>query len=278
MNKDWVTASQLGEWEFCAHSWYLKNVKGLQQSAKAAKRMGAGARSHTQHITRAARSATLYRTSTFIAIGVVAILFYLLFVGALPLDADPFSSRFLWMAMAAALLASAIARMLAAAGTRSAGLPNGTTALYGDGGPLPCMALRLPNDRVFAQPDLVLKTKGFFNRLLIVAENKTTDSPHPRPFPNQEIQLLVAVALLRHLKGSRAAPFGYLIFTDPTTGASIATNRIDLDKKAARWINQRTAELRDAQAIGYADRNHNSPAKCRGCGFRADCEVALADS
>ncbi|NOZ29238.1 MAG: hypothetical protein GXP39_14475 [Chloroflexi bacterium] len=52
MSREWIRASELGTYAYCARAWWLQSVRGVQSRNEPAQR--AGIRRHAQHGRQAA--------------------------------------------------------------------------------------------------------------------------------------------------------------------------------------------------------------------------------
>ncbi len=154
---------------------------------------------------------------------------------------------------------------LGARGRKRAGLPSGKV-VYSDTGirrklekPLYDRSLGLTG-----RPDYLVE-KG---DLLIPVEVKSTPAP-PVPYDSHVLQLAAYCLLVERQMGKRA-PYGWLRYANRTV-------RIDFTPQLQDRLLELLAEIRRAERRGgLPDRSHQSPARCRACGFREICDQSLA--
>jgi len=170
---------------------------------------------------------------------------------------------FLYLSLALALLGVFLI-WLGARRRKRAGLPAGKV-VYSDTGihrelekPLYDRSLGLTG-----RPDYLVEQGNF----LIPVEVKSMPAP-PVPYDSHVLQLAAYCLLVERQMGKRA-PYGWLRYANRTI-------RIDFTPQLKNHLLDLLAEIRRAERRGLPDRSHQSPARCRACGFREICDQSLA--
>jgi len=114
------------------------------------------------------------------------------------------------------------------------------------------------------KPDYILKISGY----LVPVERKSRHVSVAGPHEGEILQL-AAYCLLVEERFRRRVQRGQLQY--PNRSFAISFN----DQLRSKLLEALRA-LREADAVGDVPRSHNSPARCRGCGFKAVCKDSLA--
>ena len=147
---------------------------------------------------------------------------------------------------------------------RASGLPEGdllyTDSSYWQTLPKP---LYDPNLELIGKPDYVIKDeKG----RIIPIELKSGKAPN-QPWDSHIIQLAAYCNLVESHFGQRP-PYGILRYENKSFTIPYS------DELEARLL-QLIGELRLVERTQSAQRSHNQPARCRGCGFSDICDQKL---
>jgi CRISPR-associated exonuclease Cas4 len=154
--------------------------------------------------------------------------------------------------------------LLAQRTRRAAGLPAGRV-VYTDtrGGVRPPKPLFSEALKLTGKPDYLVRHRGRY----VPVEVKSGRAPAGGPHAGHVYQLAAYCALVSETYGRRPA-YGLIRYSDQTL--------------AVDYTPALEAELRSLLAAMQADdgaadvaRSHESPARCRSCGFREVCEAAL---
>jgi len=146
---------------------------------------------------------------------------------------------------------------------RAAGLPAGRVVAQDTLGPRRAgESLYDPVLDLAGRPDYLVEQ----GERLIPIEIKSGRS-HAGPRPSHRLQLAAYCRLVESVY-ARRPPYGILQYADQTY--AIAYTR-DLEAELTETL----ADLR-ADLDGALDRSHESPERCRACGFREGCDQALA--
>jgi CRISPR-associated exonuclease Cas4 len=86
-----------------------------------------------------------------------------------------------------------------------------------------------------------------------------------------EIVQLAAYCLLVEERFGKPVRRGQLLYQNRSL-------EVLYDDRLRRKLLDAVAELRSAEAMDDVARSHNSPARCRGCGFRQSCRDSLASA
>jgi CRISPR-associated exonuclease Cas4 len=113
------------------------------------------------------------------------------------------------------------------------------------------------------KPDYLVEEGGE----LIPVEVKSAAAPAAGPYEAHVCQLAAYCLLVAEQTGRRPRR-GYIRYAD--RGFAVDFTR-GLERRTLALLAEMRAD-REAEAV---HRSHNSPARCRGCGFREGCEEAL---
>lgn len=127
-----------------------------------------------------------------------------------------------------------------------------------------------PDLGIRGQPDYIMERRAFPllgpKRLFPVELKTGTRSKHLRD--SDRLQAVVYLLLMRRVYGRRAARVGYVRYA---TG----TFPVRLDRSTESECLRVVALIRQAREVPDVRRNHESPARCRGCGVRRWCDQSL---
>jgi CRISPR-associated exonuclease Cas4 len=170
--------------------------------------------------------------------------------------------------MAATLAILAVVLFLFAARSRKRiGIPAGAL-VYQDlpGQPFNGKPLRSHALGISGKPDCLIRAA---NRI-IPAELKNASKPPARGeiYPNHMIQAVAYCALVED-QMKISVPYALVIY------AGQQVRRVDFTEQRRRWLLHTIRELELARERQTADRNHDHPARCAGCGVRSHCDQAL---
>ncbi len=145
---------------------------------------------------------------------------------------------------------------------KSSGLPKGEL-LYSDNKVLQNLPKLLhdPELELVGRPDYVIRDDGGF---LIPVELKSASAPS-HPYESHIVQLMAYCRLVDVHFGQRP-PYGIIQYKD--RAFKIPYSR-DNEHKLYDLISQ----FRDSSSNGK--RSHNSPGRCRGCGYASICDQSL---
>ncbi|HEY5671984.1 MAG TPA: CRISPR-associated protein Cas4 [Anaerolineales bacterium] len=147
---------------------------------------------------------------------------------------------------------------------RAAGLPPGKI-IYADTrswSPTP-EPLYDPDLRLTGKPDYLIKHK----KKIIPVEVKSTRAAQS-PYDSHIFQLATYCLLIERTFGVRP-PYGILHYPD-------RTYQIEYTSKLESSTLALLEEMRDQEKLHELPRTHESPARCRSCGFRSICDVRLS--
>lgn len=88
------------------------------------------------------------------------------------------------------------------------------------------------------------------------------------PYPSDVMQLAAYCLLVEETTGARP-PYGLLRYAE-------ATFEIRFDERLRNDVIALLDEMRTADPVTAAARSHGEPRRCAGCGFRTQCDEALA--
>ncbi|HEX8230337.1 MAG TPA: CRISPR-associated protein Cas4 [Chloroflexia bacterium] len=146
---------------------------------------------------------------------------------------------------------------------RESGLPSGGVVQSDTGaGGIPGKPLYSARYGLAGTPDYIVQT----GRGLVPVEVKpgrTEDEPHE----SHLLQVLAYCLLLEETEGKRP-PHGLLRYSNNTF-------QVDYNKETRAYLISVLAEMRHAARMSEVDRNHDSPARCRACGYRPLCDQSL---
>ena len=172
------------------------------------------------------------------------------------------------LALAAGLLVLAgLLWLLAQRARRGAGLPIGRV-VYSDtgGGTRPPKPLFSQTLRLTGKPDYLVQHRGG----AIPVEVKSGRAPERGAHAGHIYQLAAYCALVTEAYGRRPT-HGLIRYADKTLAVDY-TPLLEAELKALLAAMQADVDAQDVA------RSHESPARCRGCGFRDRCEEALVPS
>jgi CRISPR-associated exonuclease Cas4 len=114
------------------------------------------------------------------------------------------------------------------------------------------------------RPDYLVERDG----VVIPVELKSGRAP-TRPWPGQVLQLAAYCRLVHAATGGKP-PYGVLKYADRAFA-------VDYDDSLQASLRNIMAEMRRSEGVEM-DRSHDSPARCRGCGYRDRCDQRLDGS
>ncbi len=112
------------------------------------------------------------------------------------------------------------------------------------------------------RPDYLVQVKERGKQVTVPVEVKSRKRP-ARPLDGHILQL-GAYCLLVEDTYKTQPPYGLLHYAD-------ATLRIPFDKDLRRAVLDAADEVRRARSTPDVQRQHDEPARCRGCGYRHAC-------
>ncbi|GIV89065.1 MAG: CRISPR-associated protein Cas4 [Pirellulaceae bacterium] len=162
------------------------------------------------------------------------------------------------------ILCAVIMLVLAVVIRRRSGLP-WARVIEMDTGPTRTLAKPLYSARLglTGKPDYLLQQ----GKALIPVEVKPNRQAS-QPYLSDLIQLAAYLVLLEETTGS-APPYGLLRYANNTF-------RLRYTDEVRNEVLNTLAEMRDLLTATDVARNHDEIARCRGCGFRSQCEEALS--
>lgn len=128
----------------------------------------------------------------------------------------------------------------------------------------PGRALYDPVFHLTGRPDYLVEQAGS----VIPVEVKSGRAP-ARPWPGQVLQLAAYCRLVHASTGNRPA-YGVLKYADRALA-------VDYDDSLEANLRNILAEMRRSQGLEM-ERSHESPGRCRGCGYRDRCDQRLDGS
>jgi CRISPR-associated exonuclease Cas4 len=126
------------------------------------------------------------------------------------------------------------------------------------------LALYDPVFHLTGRPDYLVEQAG----RVIPVEVKSGRAPK-RPWPGQVLQL-AAYCRLVHVSTGERPPYGVLKYADRAFA-------VDYDGSLETSLRNVLTEMRRSEGKEM-DRSHESPGRCRGCGYRDRCEQRLDGS
>jgi CRISPR-associated exonuclease Cas4 len=105
---------------------------------------------------------------------------------------------------------------------------------------------------------------------LIPVEQKSRFISAAGPYEGEILQL-AAYCLLVEERFGKPVRRGQLLYQNRSL-------ELLFDDRIRRKLLDAVAELRSAEVMSDVPRSHNSPARCRGCGFRQACRDSLAST
>ena len=113
------------------------------------------------------------------------------------------------------------------------------------------------------KPDYLVQTGAGY----VPVEVKSGRAPAQGAYPAHIYQVAAYCALVEAAYGARPA-YGLIKYADQTVA-------VDYTPALERDLRATLAGLRAAAEADDVARSHNSPARCRACGYRADCDECL---
>jgi CRISPR-associated exonuclease Cas4 len=168
-------------------------------------------------------------------------------------------ARWFFLLLALGLLLLWLARR----GRARSGLPQGRVVYTDTGGwgrlerPLFSRQLSLTG-----KPDYLVADED----KVIPVEVKSNRAP-AHPYPSHVLQLAAYCLLVEECYGRRP-PYGMIKYADRTFEVDYTP---ELEEELLATLDCMRADLAD----GYADRSHEDPHRCRGCGHQQQCEQRL---
>ena len=147
---------------------------------------------------------------------------------------------------------------------KSSGLPKGEL-LYSDNKVLQNLpkVLHDPELELVGRPDYVIRDDGGF---LIPVELKSASAPS-HPYASHIIQLIAYCRLVEVHFGQRP-PYGIIQYKDRAFKIAFSWEE---EQKLSNLIYQ----IRESERTQNNKRSHNSPGRCRGCGYASICDESL---
>lgn len=145
---------------------------------------------------------------------------------------------------------------------KSSGLPKGEL-LYSDNKVLQSVpeVLHDPELELVGRPDYVIRDDAGF---LIPVELKSAGAPS-QAYASHIIQLL-AYCRLVHVHFGQRPPYGLIQYKDKAF-------KIAYSRKNEEKLYDLISQVRDSSQ--NSKRSHNSPGRCRGCGYASICDQSL---
>jgi CRISPR-associated exonuclease Cas4 len=170
-----------------------------------------------------------------------------------------------WLLLAAVLLGGLGLWLLrrSASARRGTGLPVGRVT-YVDTGAWDRCDRPLFSDRyrLTGRPDYLVQGR----RGVVPVEVKSGTAPE-QPYESHVLQLAAYCLLVEEQEG-RAPAYGLLKYDDQAF-------EIDYTPELRAELLATLDDIRHDLAAREGDRSHDDPARCRGCGYRAQCEQRL---
>jgi CRISPR-associated exonuclease Cas4 len=123
--------------------------------------------------------------------------------------------------------------------------------------------LYAPSINLRGKPDYLVQKL----RYVIPVEVKSGPAPG-EPYRSHVLQL-AAYCLLVEQEYEQRPPYGLIHYDDRTFAVSYTPQLEDELIDTIEWMRE---DMRD----GQAERNHNDPARCRGCSYAIYCDQGLA--
>ncbi len=117
--------------------------------------------------------------------------------------------------------------------------------------------------RLVGKPDYVVESGG----RMVPIEVKLRPAPD-EPYPSHVMQLAAYCMLVEATYGRRPT-HGLIHYSDRTFA-------IDYTRELEAELLDVLGDMRDALICDGADRSHEQPARCRGCGYLSQCDQGLA--
>jgi CRISPR-associated exonuclease Cas4 len=122
--------------------------------------------------------------------------------------------------------------------------------------------LYAPSANLAGKPDYLVQ------RLQYVLPVEVKSSPAPvEPYPSHILQL-AAYCLLVQEEYGRRPPYGLIHYADRTFAVRYTP---ELEQELLQTIDWMREDMRD----GYAERNHDDPARCAACSYAVYCDQKL---
>ena len=263
---DWVSASDIGTYAFCARAYALGKVQKVYPRKAGQQRLRCGVSEHGRHGRRYALQRFLRRLGRMLLLAAIlfAVAWFAWGCTELPRgrEADPLLG--LGVAATFSLLLLVTSRMLA----RQTGLRGGGRVLASDTGQGGVKRLRDPGTCLSGRPDYLLEERQRLRRVVVPVELKPTRRGS-RLYESDEMQLTVYLLLVAAAYPGRGARRGYVRYRDHTFPVRLTAKR-----------KRRCLAFRDAvqatRRAGDAARSHREPGRCARCSFREVCGQALA--
>jgi CRISPR-associated exonuclease Cas4 len=168
------------------------------------------------------------------------------------------------------LLTGALLLWLATRRERIGGLPGGKI-IYSDAGRWnpPEKPLYDAESGLAGKPDYLVEQSG----KIIPVEVKTGRRQHLTAYDSHIYQLAAYCLLVERSFGARP-PYGILHYAGES-GETGQSYRYDYTPALEQALHALLDEMHLCERRRKADRSHDSPARCRGCGFRAICDQRL---
>jgi CRISPR-associated exonuclease Cas4 len=169
----------------------------------------------------------------------------------------------LWLAVIL-LLVAGVLWLLSQRTRRATGLPAGRVVYSDTGGwtapPRPLFSAAL---QLTGKPDYLVQVKGGY----VPVEVKSGRAPASGAHAGHIYQLAAYCALVTETYGRRPA-YGLIHYADKTLA-------VDYTPALEAELRRLLAAMRADDGAADVARSHDSPARCRACGFRDPCEEAL---
>ncbi|WP_322801944.1 CRISPR-associated protein Cas4 [Thermoflexus sp.] len=143
-----------------------------------------------------------------------------------------------------------------------AGLPRGEVLEEDMSSARASPPLFAPRYGLIGRPDYLIRQ----GKTIIPVEVKATSAPQ-HPYPSHVMQLIAYCLLVEEALDIRP-PYGWIRYRDRSFRVEYTS---ELREKLLRIL----ASMRQDLRRGEAHRQHQSPARCRACGFRMICEEAI---
>jgi CRISPR-associated exonuclease Cas4 len=156
--------------------------------------------------------------------------------------------------------------LLARRARRATGLPAGRVVYSDTGGwARPERALFSKALLLTGKPDYLVEERGAY----VPVEVKSGRAPAGGPHPGHVYQLAAYCALAAEAYSQRPA-YGLIRYADQTL-------RVDYTPALEAELRRLLDAMRADDGAEDVPRSHDSPARCRACGFRDQCEQALIE-
>jgi len=263
-----LRAREVEQFAYCAHNWLLAR-RGVDPEGDSSRRGTAGHKAMGESQTEVEEGKRDYRfamSTTFQFLGLAGsatfLTLELLYLRATAQHLILLATALVLVAASAALLVLALlSQRKYRQQQRQAGLVPGklvATDLAGHG------ALLVDKEwGLTGRPDYVLQTPGG----QVPVEVKTGKTPE-RPHRSHTMQLACYLRLVEAQTG-KPPPYGLLTYPD---GAF----RVEWDDAQRGRLKELLGRIRQAEASGVADRDHENPGRCAGCARRDACDQRLA--